>query len=228
MRLALPLIGIAPRLAGRVDAAWSGLARQRLVVFVSPNAADSFMARRPAEHGLAGRRARGIARPGHDAPAGRRRRAARGDRRAGRRIGAVRLGGALGASRRLDWQDAGVLLVRGDGGRAWLADRLTAHGASVAAVAAYRRVVPGTRCRRAGAARRRLAAPGRHLWLFGSSEAIDNLQLLAGAPRLVGVARAGDASAHRRARPSAPASAGCIEARPTLAAATACIQSLTV
>ena len=38
-----------------------------------------------------------------------------------------------------------VLIVRGDGGREWLAERLREAGADVTLVAAYRRVVPEPR-----------------------------------------------------------------------------------
>src|SRR5207253_9162201 len=41
-----------------------------------------------------------------------------------------------------EWSGRSVLVVRGDGGREWLADTLRAHGASVDFVAAYRRVAP--------------------------------------------------------------------------------------
>ena len=41
-----------------------------------------------------------------------------------------------------DWNGARVLVVRGDGGRDWLADRLRDAGATVATVGAYRRIAP--------------------------------------------------------------------------------------
>ena len=48
--VALPLIAIHPAAdPAAVRAVWHGLAQRRLAVFVSPNAADRFMAARPAE-----------------------------------------------------------------------------------------------------------------------------------------------------------------------------------
>src|SRR5205085_11554131 len=72
-----------------------------------------------------------------------------------------------------------VLVVRGDGGRDWLADRLTEAGAEVHALSAYRRVATSF----AGAARARLEAALASddvVWLFSSSEAIANLARAAG------------------------------------------------
>ena len=226
--LALPLIGIAPPPSpAAVDAAWSGLARQRLAVFVSPNAADSFMARQPAGMAWpAGVRAASLG-PGTTrrlVAAGVPREAIVEPAAESAQFDSEALWARLAGS---DWQGAGVLLVRGDGGRAWLADRLTAHGASVAAVAAYRRIVPVLDAGGRALLEAAVAAPGRHLWLFGSSEAIDNLQALAGA---CDWSASLALSTHPRiAERSRRAGFGRVhETRPTLAAATACIQSLTV
>ena len=232
--LALPLIGIAPSPSpAAVDAAWSGLARQRLVVFVSPNAADSFMARRPA--GMAwptGVRAASLG-PGTTrrlVAAGVPREAIVEPAAESAQFDSEALWARLAGS---DWQDAGVLLVRGDGGRAWLADRLTAHGARVAAVAAYRRIVPvldvGSRALLQGA----IAAPGAPpvaVRQFGGD------RQPAGARRRRRRRRPCDWSASlalathpRIAERARRAGFGRVhETRPMLAAATACIQSLTV
>jgi uroporphyrinogen III methyltransferase/synthase len=73
-----------------------------------------------------------------------------------------------------------VLIVRGDGGREWLADRLREAGAEVHAVAAYRRVVPEPSM---GAWEQvhALLAGAPHAWLVTSSEGVRNLEELAHA-----------------------------------------------
>lgn len=73
-----------------------------------------------------------------------------------------------------------VLIVRGDGGREWLADRLREAGADVELVAAYRRIVPEPRI---GAWERVHALLGGapHAWLVTSSEGVRNLHALAQA-----------------------------------------------
>jgi uroporphyrinogen III methyltransferase/synthase len=71
-----------------------------------------------------------------------------------------------------------VLIVRGDGGREWLADALSAAGANVEKVAAYRRIVPEPTMRdweRIHA----LLAGEPHAWLLTSSEGVRNLEELA-------------------------------------------------
>lgn len=73
-----------------------------------------------------------------------------------------------------------MLIVRGDGGREWLADRLREAGADVHLVAAYRRVVPEPRI---GTWERVHALLGGepHAWLVTSSEGVRNLHELAHA-----------------------------------------------
>ncbi|MGF6768882.1 uroporphyrinogen III methyltransferase/synthase [Paraburkholderia sp. GAS199] len=71
-----------------------------------------------------------------------------------------------------------VLIVRGDGGREWLADRLREAGAEVETVAAYRRLVPDPSI--GGWARvHDLLAGEPHAWLLTSSEGVRNLHELA-------------------------------------------------
>lgn len=74
-----------------------------------------------------------------------------------------------------------VLIVRGNGGRDWLADRLREAGATVVAVQAYRRELPEPGAAQWQAVRDSLAdgAPP-HAWLLTSSEAVRNLDTLAG------------------------------------------------
>ncbi|MFN6992908.1 MAG: uroporphyrinogen-III synthase [Aquincola tertiaricarbonis] len=72
-----------------------------------------------------------------------------------------------------------VVIVRGDGGRDWLADTLRAAGAQVDFVQAYRRTAPRLRPAEQAALQAALAQPAEHLWLFSSAEAIGHLQSLA-------------------------------------------------
>jgi uroporphyrinogen-III synthase len=77
-----------------------------------------------------------------------------------------------------DWHGRHVVVLRGEDGRDWLAERLTSAGAQVEALAAYGRRAPTP-----DAAGRRLlnearAAPSDHLWLFSSSLALQHLAAL--------------------------------------------------
>ena len=225
--VALPLIGIAPAAdPAAVQAAWRALAAQRLAVFVSPNAAERFLAARPAglhwPHAtLAGSTGPGttqalraggvpaacIVEPASDAP----------------QFDSEALWARLAAR---DWQGAAVLVVRGDGGREWLADTLRAHGATVAALAAYRRCAPELDAAGRGVLRAALDAPRGHVWLFSSSEAIDNLAALAGAQADWSQARA-VATHERIAERARRLGLGAVAlARPSLDAVSACIQSM--
>ena len=225
---ALPLIEIAPRAdASALRSAWAGLATCRLVVFVSANAVLHFFAERPAGARLARRRRGRRARQRH------RRRAARG-RRAGRRRSSTPAADAAQFDSeslwaRLhgrDWRGARVLVVRGDGGRDWLAERLRRrrragrHGERVPAPRAELR-----RRRRAIASTPRSPTATR-VWLFSSSEAIANLEQAAGAGRC---RRARARSRPIRASPARARSLGfgvVVEAAPGLDAVIACIQSM--
>ncbi|MES1163596.1 MAG: uroporphyrinogen-III synthase, partial [Rhizobacter sp.] len=141
--VALPLIAIAPVPdAAPLRAAWQTLAQRRLVVFVSPNAAEHFFAARPA--GVTWPAGTWAASPG---PGTTRALVAAG-------VPAAQLiepaadaaqfdSEALWQQLRLhSWQGADVLLVRGDGGRDWLAETLRAHHAQVTPLAAYQRGAP--------------------------------------------------------------------------------------
>ncbi|MCO4888787.1 fused uroporphyrinogen-III synthase HemD/membrane protein HemX [Cupriavidus sp. WGtm5] len=73
-----------------------------------------------------------------------------------------------------------VLIIRGNGGRDWLGDRLREAGAQVEAVEAYQRTLPEPTAMQWQAVRDNLrpgAAP--HAWLLTSSEAVRNLDVLA-------------------------------------------------
>ncbi len=73
-----------------------------------------------------------------------------------------------------------VLIVRGDGGREWLAERLREAGAQVEPVCAYRRIVPAPAAD-AWARVRTLLRGAPHAWLLTSSEGVRNLMSLADA-----------------------------------------------
>jgi uroporphyrinogen III methyltransferase / synthase len=75
-------------------------------------------------------------------------------------------------------KDKRVLIVRGDGGREWLADRLAEAGAKVEKVAAYQRIVPEPSMRKWERVHELLAGIP-HAWLLTSSEGVRNLDELA-------------------------------------------------
>ncbi|MBH9578732.1 uroporphyrinogen-III synthase [Inhella proteolytica] len=114
------------------------------------------------------------------------------------------------------WRDADVLLLRGDGGREWLAERLVDQGAKVQALSVYRRMAPPAEGDWARQARALRAQPA--LWLLTSTQSLEHgLQLdvfgpgatvLASHPRIAAVARkAGLAVRELRADPEAVAQA---------------------
>jgi uroporphyrinogen-III synthase len=174
---ALPLIEILPaRDAGPVQAAWAALPAVDLAVFVSPNAVEQFFAQRGgatwpantlaacvgpgsaqalAEQGVP---TANIVQPAADAAS----------------LDSEHLWEQLQPRR--DWTGARVLLLRGDGGREWLAERLAEAGARIDAVTVYHRTGP-----RFDAAERALldearAQPEGFVWLFSSAEAVGHLR----------------------------------------------------
>jgi uroporphyrinogen-III synthase len=225
--VALPLIDIGPPAdTAAVAAAWQGLDTHRLVVFVSPNAAERFFALRPAAMPWPPTAMAASVGPGTSETL--RRCGVPADRiveppASSPQFDSEALWGALSAH---DWSGASVLVVRGDGGRDWLADTLRSQGARLAFVSAYRRLPP----RLDDALRQPLLAaaladPAAHLWFFSSGEAVENLchacpsvdwrdaRALATHPRIAQRAReCGFGVIH--------------ETRPTLAAVRGCIQSI--
>ena len=177
---ALPLLAIEPAAEPAARAAWAALDHHGFVMFVSPNAVHSFFALRPhADAWPQGTRA-GSTGPGTtqalldagvpasqiDEPA---RDTAAFDSEA---LWQQRL-------RARDWQQGRVLIVRGDGGREWLAEQLRAVGAQVDFVHAYRRVLPRWSAEQQSLASHALAEPRQVVWLLSSSQAVGNLcQLL--------------------------------------------------
>ncbi|MGN6316782.1 fused uroporphyrinogen-III synthase HemD/membrane protein HemX [Trinickia sp.] len=183
-------------------AALDALERFALVIFVSPNAIERAFDAVPGlvwpaavpigvvgPGSVAALAARAIAPPTHlvVAPAG-------ADSLAGAPNGGDDAGGEPGVrfdseallsaiSERLGLASLNgrpVLIVRGDGGREWLADRLREAGARVEAVCAYRRVLPAPAAQ-AWARVRALLQGAPHAWLLTSSEGVRNLDALARA-----------------------------------------------
>lgn len=223
--VALPLIGIAPpRDTAPVMAAWAALPQRRLVMFVSPNAAEQFFALRPA--GVAWPAATLAGSPGP------------GTSRALRALG-VPADGIVEPSpdaaqfdseslwerlRERDWAGTDVLVVRGESGRDWLAERLREAGARVGFVTAYERATPVLSTAEAETLSAALAAPAAHTWMFSSSESIDHLQAL--VPAADWRAARALATHPRIAARAREAGFGAVhECRPALDAVVACLQS---
>lgn len=222
---ALPLIEIAAVLdPAPLRAAWDTLAERSLVVFVSANAVQHFFAARPEAHAWPAGVVAGAPGPG----------TANALRVAGCPDAAIVSPSSDAAQfdsealwQRLQgrpWRGARVLVVRGDGGRDWLADRLAEAGAQIEALSAYRRLPPSF----AGVARERLDAALASedvVWLFSSSEAIANLARAAGSS---GWARARAVATHPRiaARARGLGFGVVVEAGASVDAVVACIQSI--
>ncbi len=123
----------------------------------------------------------------------------------------------------MDWKGARVLIVRGDGGRDWLAERLRERGARIAFVAAYRRGSPHFDAAALGVVDAALTRPHEHLWFFSSSEAIDHLvqarpdaawadsRALATHPRIAERARTHGFGVVHPCRPTPEAVVACIQ-----------------
>ena len=222
--VALPLIDIQPAPESvAVVLAWSRIAQLRLVVFVSPNAVEHFFACKPA--GLPWPNDLQVASTG---PGTTRALLAQGV--AAERIAEPAADAAQFDSEALwqrlegqDWRGAKVLIVRGDGGREWLAEKLQSLGAKVNAVSAYRRAAPQFTPAQLQLLAHALAEPQAHLWLFSSSEAVTHL---AQALSNVDLARAWAIATHPRiaARAQEVGFGNVVKTRPTLDAVVACIQ----
>ena len=197
--VALPLLGIAPPAdPAPVRAAWAVLAgtatdnatghppgqepacSPSLVMFVSPSAVDRFFALKPA--GLAW--PVGVIAAGTGPGTGRALLAAKVPAAAvvtppddENRFDSEALWVVLRS--RVQWAGSAALIVRGEGGRDWLADTLRRQGASVHFVEAYRRTVPVLDAPAQAALQQALAQPAACCWLFSSSEAVGHLPALA-------------------------------------------------
>lgn len=176
--VALPLIDISPVAdAQPLRAAWDSLDTRALLMFVSANAVQHFMALRPASAAWPAHLLAGSTGPGTSAAL----------REAGvppallvEPDGEVFDSEALWQRLRArDWQGRRVLVVRGEGGRDWLAEQLRARGATVDFVAAYRRCPPRLDAAARGVLAAALAQPRQHLWAISSSQALAHLADLA-------------------------------------------------
>ena len=222
---ALPLMGIAPASdTAPIRATWARLADLRLVVFVSPNAAEQFFAHRPPHAEWPATAWAGSPGPGTT-------HALRGLGLPAARIIEPAGDAAQFDSESLwaqlaghDWHAAQVLIVRGEGGgRDWLAATLRDHGAQVDHLAAYRRAAPVLGQAHRDLLANALGTPAAHAWLFSSSEAIDHLaQAVPGAqwsgaravtthPRIAERARRLGFSSVAQARPALDAVVACIQ-----------------
>lgn len=169
--VALPLIAIEPADRAPIAAAWPHLDEAALVMFVSPNAVQHFFDARPQGQAWPATTLAGSTGPGTSA-------ALRAAGIADAQLVEPPADGPFDTEtlwqrlQLMSWQGRRVLIVRGDGGRDWLAQTLRAAGAQVDFVAAYRRRAPALDRALVDAA---LRAPAAHCWHFSSSEAIGHL-----------------------------------------------------
>ncbi len=180
--VALPLIEIA---ALEDDAplrtAWRQLSAQAFVMFVSANAVEAFFASRPADVAWPPATQAGATGPGTVAAlrqAGVPAACLRAPAADAPSFDAEALWAVLAREPLTRWQGARVLVVRGEDGREWLAERFREHGAEVDYLAAYRRIVPPWSGEESAVCDAALARPDAHVWLFSSSEAVQNLRAL--------------------------------------------------
>jgi uroporphyrinogen III methyltransferase/synthase len=185
--LDFPLIEIVPvEDVAPLQAALVALERYALVVFVSPNAVDYAFAEfdsiwpHALPVGVVGPGSvAALARHGVEAPAYRVISPSAGADDDVARFDSEALFAAIDASfGAAPLEGKRVLIVRGDGGREWLAERLREGGVEVETVAAYRRLAPEPSI---GAWSRvhELLAGEPHAWLITSSEGVRNLDELA-------------------------------------------------
>jgi uroporphyrinogen-III synthase len=175
--VALPLIAIAPVAdAAPLVRAWAGLAQQALVMFVSANAVLHFFDARPGAATWPAGTLAGCTGPGTRAAL----------QRAGvppeaivePDEGALDSEGLWQQLERRDWAGRRVLVVRGEDGRDWLAERLRERGATVEPLAAYARRAPRLDAAGHALLDAAVADPAAWCWLFSSSQAIAHLRSL--------------------------------------------------
>jgi uroporphyrinogen-III synthase len=182
--LEVPLVDIAPVQNGEpLHRAWQALLEQdyEAVVFVSPNAVEHFSSRAPRPdvwtHWPQGVWAAG---PGQGTLA-----ALHGLGLPAECLVGPHLQDEAWDSEALwarlvqvrpNWQGCRVLVVRGNGGRPWLAEQLQAAGARVDVVQAYSRHPCSWQAHEWEAVRASRQQPSRFLWVFSHSQGIETLQ----------------------------------------------------
>jgi uroporphyrinogen-III synthase len=178
----LPLIEIAPAADGGMAAAaaWAELPAARLAMFVSPNAVSAFFAARPVGQAWPAGTLAATVGPG----------SARALAAAGVPPSLIVQPPADAASLDSehlwpllageDWSGRLALILRGAGGRDWLAQRLIERGAQLRQIGVYQRRCPRLAAQEQALLDAALARPRDHVWLFSSAEAIGHLQTLAG------------------------------------------------
>ncbi len=77
------------------------------------------------------------------------------------------------------WRARPVWIVRGNGGRDWLGQQLRDAGADVRVIQSYGRAAPALAADELALLDAARAEPMRWLWMFSSSEAVENLRMLA-------------------------------------------------
>jgi uroporphyrinogen-III synthase len=175
---ALPLLQIEAAAEPSAHAAWASLADHALVVFVSPNAVQTFFALRPAQAAWPAATLAGSTGPG----------TTQALRAAGvppqqivepprepAQFDSEALWQGLSGRR---WTQKRVLVVRGDGGREWLGEQLRDAGAQVEFVRTYRRVAPRWSAAQQALAEQALREPQHSVWLLSSSQASAHLRTL--------------------------------------------------
>lgn len=180
-----PLIDIGPAPDPRApSAAWRMLPSARLAFFASPNAVEAFMAARPPGQVWPTACWAACVGPG----------SADALRAAGvppQRVLAPDVEAAQFDSEALwpllmqvvqEWRGQPAMLLRGQGGREWLADRLRAQGAQVHAIAVYQRQCPQPDASALAQLRSWMGEAPAPLWLLSSSEAVTNWRALVGMP----------------------------------------------
>lgn len=184
---ALPLLTIdGPADSAPTRAAWQAIAGRAagaepvLLMFVSPSAVDRFFALRPpALHWPSDLLACGTG-PGSRAAllrAGVPDALLRTPSEAAGRFDSEALWAMLQPEIR--WPGREAWIVRGEGGRDWLAEALRQHGALPRFIEAYRRSAPVLDAAGQALLAQALAQPARHGWLFSSSESVAQLPALA-------------------------------------------------
>lgn len=226
---ALPLIDIQPATdVALVHETWRALGRYDWVFFVSPNAVSQFFAAVPPGVAPAlppnlqvGALGPGTAQALADVgvqPSRVTQPPSNADQ-----IDSEALWGQLAHQ---PWAGRRVIIIRGDGGRDWLADQLKRHGAQVEFLQAYRRSLPQWTPHEQVLLNQALMQPAHHLWLFSSSQSIQHLLEL--CPDNAAVWSSSNAlTTHPRIAESARAAGfgRVLQASPDLSSLSTCIQS---